>query len=292
MLLSVVIVSYNVKILLEQCIHTVQKALIPLGQPSEIIVVDNASKDNSVDLLKPVFPMIRFIQNKENLGFAKACNQGLEASSGKFILFLNPDTLVSEDSFQKAVSFFESHADAGGIGVRMINADGRYLKESKRGLPHPSASFYKLFGLASLFPRSKKFASYYQGHLDPNADQQVDVLSGAFMMIRRDVLDRIGGFDEKFFMYGEDIDLSKRIVDAGYRNYYLGSITIVHLKSKSTNKADPIHIKRFYDAMNVYVDKHHKGSTVKKGFLKMGIRTRRLIAKSVHLATNFFNTND
>lgn len=238
-----------------------------------------------MEFLKTKFPMVILIANKENLGFAKACNQGLKESSGKYILFLNPDTIVPENCFQKCISFFETHSDAGAVGVRMTDANGKFLKESKRGFPSPATSFYKLFGLAKIFPQSKMFAKYYLGHLDESSNHEVDILSGAFMMIPRDVMEQTGGFDESFFMYGEDIDLSYRIQQAGYKNYYLSETTITHLKGKSTAKKDSRYINEFYKAMNVFAKKHFAGkiNSVTYFLIKAGIWLRKMTALAVNL---------
>jgi len=245
----------------------------------EIIIIDNNSTDGSQDYLPPKFTEVKFTFNKENPGFAKACNQGLKISSGNYVLFLNPDTLVPEDCFQNCISFFETHPDAGAIGVRMVDKDGRFLKESKRGFPSPAASFYKLFGFASFFPRSKAFTKYYLGHLPEKENNPVNILSGAFMMIRRNVLQQTGGFDESFFMYGEDIDLSYRITKAGFKNYYLGKITITHFKGASTAHTSE-QIKTFYGAMNLFIKKHYEGkqSTLTVAILNTGIWVRKMIA--------------
>src|SRR5258705_5100866 len=213
MKLSVIIVNYNVKHFLELCLCSVQKAIA--GIPAEIIVVDNCSADNSIDYLQPKFPAVQFIANKENLGFAKGCNIGLRSAKGDLILFLNPDTFVPEDCFQKCISFLESHADAGALGIRMLDGRGKFLKESKRSFPSPMTSLYKLFGLSILFPRSKVFSKYHLGHLDENENHEVDVLAGAFMMVKKEVLEKVGSFDEIFFIYGEDVDLSYRIPKTG-----------------------------------------------------------------------------
>ena len=218
MQLSIIIVNYNVKHFLEQCLYSVQKAC--RGLKAEVIVVDNNSADNSIEFLSSGFPSVQFLINKENLGFARACNQGWQKAKGEYILFLNPDTIVPEDGFEKCLSFFQTHPDAGALGVKMLDGSGKFLKESKRSFPSPLTSLYKLFGLAKLFPRSRTFARYHLGHLDENKNNEVDVLAGAFMMIRREVLEKVGSFDETFFMYGEDIDLSYRIQQAGYKNYY------------------------------------------------------------------------
>ena len=276
--LSVIIVNYNVRHFLEQCLCSVQKAIRNIN--TEIIVVDNNSIDNSIGYLKSQFPGIRFLVNDTNLGFAKACNQGLQLSLGKYILFLNPDTIVPEKSLEDCISFFESHPDAGGVGVRMIDIQNKFLKESKRGLPTPAASFYKLFGLSAIFPKAKTFSKYYEGHLPENENNPVEVLSGACMMIRREVFEKINGFDERFFMYGEDIDLSIRIIQAGYKNYYLGTITVTHLKGGSTTYNFK-YVQDFYGAMNLFVKKHYSNRSILfRTILYSGISIRKIIAQA------------
>jgi GT2 family glycosyltransferase len=244
----------------------------------EIIVVDNNSSDGSKETLPPKFSDVKFILNSENLGFSKACNQGFKMSSGKYVLFLNPDTTLPENALLSCISFLEAHDEAGAVGVRMINGDGKFLKESKRGYPSPSASFYKLFGLAAIFPRSKTFAKYYEGHLPETGVSSVEVLSGAFMMIRAEALKKVNGFDEDFFMYGEDIDLSFRINKAGYKIYYLGDIAITHLKGGSTIY-NARYVQDFYGAMKLFVKKHYAGrSAFFRSFLNAGISLRKAIA--------------
>ncbi len=258
MLLSIIIVNYNVKHFLEQCLYSVQNAIASL--PAELIVVDNNSTDNSIDYLAPKFPSAHFVVNKENVGFAKACNQGLQLSKGKYILFLNPDTIVPEDCFQRCVSFFESHPDAGALGIRMLDGSGKFLKESKRAFPSPMTSLFKLFGLSKLFPHSKTFSRYHLGHLDEKDSNEVDVLAGAFMMVKKEALDKVGNFDETFFMYGEDVDLSYRIQKAGYKNYYFAGSSIIHFKGESTRKGSMNYVRMFYKAMSIFVGKHYGGS--------------------------------
>src|SRR6187401_1126122 len=255
MQLSLIIVSYNSMRVLEDCLFSIQKAMQIID--GEIIIVDNNSKDGIKEGLSSKFPGVKFIFNNENLGFAKACNQGSKISSGDHILFLNPDTGLSKTCFTNCIIFFKTHPDAGAVGVRMLDDKGKFLRESKRGLPSPSASFYKLFGLTAVFPGSETIAKYYQGHLPENENNPVEVLSGAFMMIKRTVFEKVKGFDETFFMYGEDIDLSLRISQLGYKNYYLGKISITHLKGGSTtyNKK---YVQEFYGAMNLFVKKHYK----------------------------------
>jgi GT2 family glycosyltransferase len=259
MQLSVVVVNYNVKHFLEQCLCSVQKCITTSKIQAEIIVIDNNSGDNSVAYLRPLFPCVRFISNDQNIGFAKACNQGCKISSGKFVLFLNPDTIVAEDCFSKCLSFFEAHSDAGAVGVKMLDGGGQLLKESKRAFPSPVTSLFKLFGFAKLFPRSKTFSRYHLGHLDENKNHEVDVLAGAYMMVRRDLLDQLGGFDEVFFMYGEDVDLSYRIQKIGFKNYYVAESSILHFKGESTRKASLNYVRMFYNAMSIFVRKHYRG---------------------------------
>ena len=284
--LSVIIVSYNVKNFLEQCLSSIQNAILFLNRETEIIVIDNHSADGSPEYLREKFTGIKLIANEENLGFAKACNQGMMQAKGKYILFINPDTVIPEDCLSKCISFLESHSDAGAAGVKMLDGKGHYLKESKRGYPSIKASFFKLFGLAGLFPRSKTFAAYYLGHLDENTDQEVDIVSGAFMMVPRSVLQKVGGFDEIFFMYGEDIDLSYRIQQAGYKNYYLAGTAITHFKGKSSPRKSLDQTKTFYKAMEVFVKKHYSGrkNIFPLFVIRAGIRLRMLMA----FAGNFF----
>lgn len=256
--LSVIIVNYNVKHFLEQCLYSVKKAIT--GLAAEVIVIDNNSSDGSVAYLQPAFPFVQFILNTENTGFGRACNQGLALASGEKILFLNPDTIVPEDCFTSCIVFFESHPGAGAIGIRMLDGSGKFLKESKRSFPEPMTSLYKLAGLARLFPKSRVFSNYHLGYLDENQSHEVDVLAGAFMMIRKEVLDKTGGFDEIFFMYGEDVDLSYRIQKAGYKNYYFAGSSIIHFKGESTAKGSLNYVRMFYNAMSTFVRKHYGGS--------------------------------
>jgi O-antigen biosynthesis protein len=227
---------------------------------AEIYVVDNNSGDGSIAYLEPKFPGIHFIANTDNRGFARANNQALALTKGKYILFLNPDTLVPEDCLEKCIRFMETHPDAGALGVRMVDGTGKFLKESKRAFPSPLTSLYKLFGLARLFPRSKIFARYNLGHLSEHENHEVDVLAGAFMMIRQEIKEKAGGFDETFFMYGEDVDLSYRIQEAGYKNYYFAESTIIHFKGESTRKGSLNYVRMFYHAMSIFVRKHYGGS--------------------------------
>ncbi len=258
MKLSVIIVSYKVPYFLEQCLLSVQKAAQEVE--TEIIVIDNKSEDGTVALIQEKFPRVRLIANTQNTGFATANNQGIAIAEGEYILFLNPDTIVREDTFVKIITFMESTPNAGGLGVKMIDGTGVFLPESKRGFPSPTVAFYKTFGLSSIFPKSKRFNQYHLGYLDPNQNHKVDVLSGAFMLMPRQVLEKIGYWDEAFFMYGEDIDLSYRIIKAGYQNYYYADTTIIHYKGESTKKGSLNYVKTFYEAMIIFAKKHFQGS--------------------------------
>ena len=253
--LSVIIVNFNVKYFLEQCLLSVRKSAAHLNL--EIIVVDNHSKDGSLNYLQPKFPGVKFIASETNIGFAKACNRGLKCSDGELVLFLNPDTILPEDCFSKCIDFFENHSDCGALGVKMVDGSGNFLKESKRSFPSPLTSLFKLFGLSALFPKSKIFGRYHLGHLGKDTNHEVDVLAGAFMMVRKKVLDEVGAFDETFFMYGEDVDLSYRIQKAGYKNYYFAGTTIIHFKGESTRRGSLNYVKLFYNAMSIFVHKHY-----------------------------------
>ncbi|MFZ1785194.1 MAG: glycosyltransferase [Ferruginibacter sp.] len=265
MQLSVIIVNYNVKHFLEQCLYSVQKACA--GIEAEIIVTDNHSTDGSKAFLEPAFPTVNFIWNPNNAGFAKANNQALAMAKGRYILFLNPDTILPEDCITKCLQFFEANQNAGAVGIRMVDGSGKFLKESKRAFPSPLTSLYKLTGLARLFPGSGVFAKYHLGHLPEKENHEVDVLAGAFMMVPKVLLDEVGNFDERFFMYGEDVDLSFRIQKAActapgghYKNYYFSESTIIHFKGESTKKGSLNYVRLFYKAMNLFVKKHYSGS--------------------------------
>lgn len=254
MKLSVIIVNYNVKYFLEQCLHAALKAA--RGLSSEIFVIDNDSVDGSCQMVSEKFPEVKLISNTENLGFAKANNQAIRTAKGEYILLLNPDTVVEEDSFQKIVDFMDQHPEAGGLGVKMIDGKGRFLPESKRGLPTPAVAFWKIFGVSKLFPHSKRFGRYHLGFLDRDQIHEVEVLAGAFMLLRHEALDKIGLLDEDYFMYGEDIDLSYRITQGGYKNYYFPETTIIHYKGESTKKGSINYVRVFYNAMIIFAKKH------------------------------------
>ncbi len=252
--ISVIIVNYNVQALLEQTVLSVYKAASNLN--IEIIVVDNHSADESCNMIRRRFKDVILIDNQENVGFSRANNQGIEIAKGQHVLILNPDTVLSEDSLSKTHQYLLTHIDVGALGVRMIDGRGTFLPESKRGLPTPMVAFYKMSGLAKLFPNSKRFGAYHLSYLNEFENHEVDVLSGAFMMIKKKVLDEVGYFDESFFMYGEDIDLSYRIQKAGYKNAYFSETTIIHYKGESTKKHSVNYVKIFYQAMAKFAKKH------------------------------------
>ncbi|MDF1574692.1 MAG: glycosyltransferase [Bacteroidales bacterium] len=264
--LSVIIVNYNVKHFLEQCLHSVHQAVKRLEKGearAEVFVVDNNSVDGSAGEVRQKFPWVHLIENRENAGFSKANNQAISLSSGRYILLLNPDTVVEEDTFTKCIGFMDSHPGAGALGVKMIDGKGAFLPESKRALPTPRVSFYKMSGLARLFPRSRRFGLYHLGHLDKDRTHVVDVLAGAFMFLRKETLEKTGTLDESFFMYGEDIDLSYRITKAGYKNYYFPETTIIHYKGESTKKGSLNYVLMFYQAMIIFAGKHFSSKRAK-----------------------------
>jgi GT2 family glycosyltransferase len=264
--LTVIIVNFNVKYFLEQSLHAVFNALRSIE--GEVIVVDNHSADGSAQMIPPRFPQVKFIANNANVGFARANNQAIKMAKGDYILLLNPDTLVQEDTFTKCLAYMKQHEEAGCMGVKMIDGTGRFLRESKRALPTPWVAFYKIFGFSWLFPRSRKFGRYHLGFLHENEIHEVDVLSGAFMLIRKTALEKAGMLDEDFFMYGEDIDLSYRIQKAGYKNIYFPQTTIIHFKGESTRKGTINYVLLFYKAMIIFARKHFAGKSV-RNFIMM-----------------------
>lgn len=261
MKLSVIIVNYNVQHFLEQCLYAVRKA--SQGLAVEVFVVDNNSVDGSVAMVQQKFTEVQCIANKSNTGFSYANNQAIRLAKGEYVLLLNPDTVVEEDTFKKVIAFMDAHPDAGGLGVKMLDGKGKFLPESKRGLPTPSVAFYKIVGLSALFPKSKLFGNYHLGYLNKDQTHQVDILSGAFMLLRKEVLDKIGLLDETFFMYGEDIDLSYRILLAGYKNYYYPDTRIIHYKGESTKKSSINYVFVFYKAMVIFAEKHFSQNNAK-----------------------------
>lgn len=263
--LSVIIVNYNVKYYLDQCIRSVLRAFEEMNTLAEIIVVDNHSVDGSVDYLEQrypqkLFPMVRFVRSAHNLGFARANNIAIRQSRGEYVLLLNPDTIVGEDALKASVDFMDAHEDAGAVGVRMLGAQGRRAMESRRGLPTPMVSFFKMLGFCNRWPHHRLFGKYYMGYLPWDEPSQIEVVSGAYCMLRRKALDEVGLLDEDFFMYGEDIDLSYRVLKGGYHNYYL-PVDILHYKGESTQKSSFRYVHVFYEAMLIFFRKHYSGMT-------------------------------
>lgn len=256
-----IIVNYNVEYFLEQCLNSTFKALEKVS--GEVFVVDNNSIDGSVEMVREKFPQATLIANKENTGFSKANNQAMRIARGEYVLLLNPDTVVEEDTFIKCIEFMDKHPEAGGLGVRMVDGKGIFLPESKRGLPTPAAAFYKIFGISRLFPKSKRFSKYHLGYLNEFDTNEVDVLSGAYMLMRKETLDKVGLLDEAFFMYGEDIDLSYRILLGGYKNYYFPETKIIHYKGESTKKSSVNYVFVFYNAMVIFAKKHFSQKNAK-----------------------------
>lgn len=252
--ISIVIVNYNVKYFLEQCLHSVRKASQNIS--CEIFVVDNNSVDGSCSMIREKFSEVRLIENDENLGFSKANNQAIRMSTGYYILLLNPDTVIEEHTITRCLDHMEKNPDAGALGVRMIDGKGNFLPESKRSFPTPRIAFYKVFGFSRLFPKSRVFSKYHLGYLAENAMNDVEVLPGAFMILRKTALDKVGLLDENFFMYGEDIDISYRLIKAGYRNIYFPETTIIHYKGESTRKGSMNYVITFYRAMIIFARKH------------------------------------
>jgi len=288
--LSVIIVNYNVKYFLEQALLSVQKAAAQVQGEVEVFVVDNNSKDASVEMVQEKFDWVKLIANKTNTGFATANNQAIKQSIGEYLLLLNPDTVIEEDTFSKIIQFMDANAQAGALGVKMIDGAGNFLPESKRGLPTPMVAFYKVFGLSSLFPKSKRFNKYHLGYLSPEETNEVEVLSGAFMLLRKSVIDEIGGLDETFFMYGEDIDLSYRVLQAGYKNYYFPETTIIHYKGESTKKGSLNYVKMFYNAMSIFAKKHYSGgsASIFNFFIQIAIIIRGIMTVFGNLARSLW----
>lgn len=266
MQLSVIILNYNVRYFLELCLKSVVAAT--KGIDSEIIVIDNNSPDDSCLMVKQLFPQVILIENKANVGFSKANNQAVRVAKGEFICILNPDTVVAEDTFIKLLAFSENKKNLGAIGCRLIDGSGKFLPESKRNIPTPKVSLYKILGLSK---------SYYS-NLDEFQTGKVAVLVGAFMFMKLQVYQEVNGFDEDYFMYGEDIDLSYKITQAGYENYYYPETTVIHFKGESTLK-DATYAKRFYGAMNIFYQKHFKSNIILNSIIKIGIKLLPLVSK-------------
>jgi len=274
--ISIIIVNYNVKDFLLQCLRSIESAQNHLN--IEIIVIDNNSKDGSVPFLRPIFPEVNFIELSENLGFAIANNIGVEKSSGKYILILNPDTIIEENTLQVMYDYMEKHTEVGASGCKVLNPDGSFQLACRRGFPTPWVSFTKLFGLQKLFPQSKLFARYNQTFKSEDETYYIDAIIGAFMFFRREAFIEAGGFDTDFFMYGEDLDLCYRLYQNGWKIAYVHSTSIIHYKGESTKRSSINEIKHFYEAMTIFSKKHYSGSFILMFFIKLGILLRSFIA--------------
>jgi GT2 family glycosyltransferase len=274
--LSVVILNYNVRFFLEQCIRSVQSAITTID--AEIIVIDNDSSDDSCLMVKTIFPEILLIENKENVGFSKANNQAVKVANGEYVCILNPDTAVSEHTFISSLKYAETINNLGALGVCLMDGTGAFLPESKRNLPTPKASLLKLLGVGK---------NYYANHIDKNKRGEVDILVGAFMLLKRTVYNEVNGFDEDYFMYGEDIDFSYKLKKAGYRNHYMGDVTVLHYKGESTQK-DKAYFDRFYGAMKIFYSKHFHTNIFFNGFVNIGVS----IAKATNRASSSKNNSE
>lgn len=268
MQLSVIILNYNVRYFLELCVLSVQSALTNID--SEIIVVDNNSADDSCEMIKSRFPNIKLIQNDQNVGFPKGNNIGVDIAKGEYVCILNPDTVVAEDTFVKVLAFAQKQKDLGIVGVKLIDGTGKFLPESKRGVPKPWVAFTKITGLYKFFPKYSFFNKYYAQHLSENETSEVEILVGAFMILKRELYLEVGGFDEDCFMYSDDIDLSYMVLQKGKKNYYFHETTVIHYKGESTIK-DGTYMRRFQEAMEFFYKKHFQVSVFFSVFMKMGI---------------------
>ncbi|HSD08409.1 glycosyltransferase family 2 protein [Flavobacterium sp.] len=268
MQLSVIILNYNVRYFLELCVLSVDSALKNID--SEIIVVDNNSSDDSCEMIKRRFPNVRLIQNDHNLGFPKGNNIGVAHANGDYICILNPDTVVAEDTFEKVLAFAKNTQNLGIIGVKLIDGAGNFLPESKRGIPTPWVAFTKVTSLYKLFPKSKLFNQYYAQHVSKDQTAEVEILVGAFMFMKKEVYNEVGGFDEDCFMYSDDIDLSYMVLQKGKKNYYFHETSVIHYKGESTSK-NAVYMKRFQEAMEFFYKKHFKVSFLFSAFMKIGI---------------------
>lgn len=285
--ISIIIVNYNVRHFIKRTIESILASKTE-GISYEIFVIDNASIDGSVEMIARDFPQVNLIANKENVGFSTANNQAIRQAKGSYVLILNPDTIIEEQTLHKVYRYMEENAQVGALGVKMIDGSGKFLPESKRALPTLWNSFTKLSGLSSFFSKSKLFNNYSLGHLDENKRHEIDVLCGAFMFVRSESIDKVGMFDERFFMYGEDIDWSKRIKEGGYEIHYIPDTTIIHYKGESTKKASLNYVKTFYGAMSLYVEKHYQGSAGKSfaKILKLAISVRAFISGIKRVVSN------
>ncbi len=283
--LSVVIVSYNVRYYLEQCLRSLFRSSID-GE-MEVFVVDNASQDDSLAYLRPRFPQVTYIQNAENVGFSRANNQAIRQARGEYVLLLNPDTILCEETLSTCLSFMDSHPEAGATGVAMYSHNGRFAWESRRGLPTPWTAFCRMSGLGTLFPHSHMFGRYYMRYISRLEVGEIEVVSGAFFLVRHEALRQVGLLDEDFFMYGEDIDLSFRLLKAGWKNYYLPT-PILHYKGESTQKSSYRYVHNFYEAMLIFFDKHFRQRyRLFASLIPLAVRSRAcidMVLRSMHSA--------
>ncbi|MFP4368748.1 MAG: glycosyltransferase [Candidatus Kapaibacterium sp.] len=282
--ISIIIVNYNVKDFLLQCLRSIQTAQKALNV--EVIIVDNNSTDGSVEFLKPMFPEYEFIDLEANIGFGKANNLAFEKARGRYILILNPDTILAEDTLEVMLKYMDNDPKAGIAGCKVLNDDGTFQLACRRGFPTPWASFCKLFGLQKLFPDSELFARYNQTFKSINETYYIDAVIGAFMFCRKEVIDATGGFDEDFFMYGEDLDLCYRAKQLGWEVAYVHSTSIIHFKGESTKRSTINEVKHFYSAMEIFARKHFGKSTLFLFFLKMGIYLRQAVAYASRYRTD------
>jgi Predicted glycosyltransferases len=282
---SIVIVNYNVRDFLNNALVSVFKALE--GLKGEVFVVDNASDDGSCDLVRQSFPQVRLITNDVNVGFAKANNQALALSTGKYLMLLNPDTIVQEDTFRVLINFFEANGDVGMAGCKILNPDGTFQLPCRRSFPTPWVAFTKVSGLSTLFGSTKLFGRYNLTYLNPDESYEVDAISGSCMMIRRKVFETVGGLDESFFMYGEDLDWCYRVQRGGWKVFYVADTKIIHYKGESTRRSDIDELKIFYKAMRLFVRKHHQGSLLFESFIELAIDVRRIIAAMMRYGKPF-----
>ncbi len=274
--LSIIIVNYNVKEFLLNLLQSIENA--KNNYALEIIVVDNASDDGSVELIKEKYPDIKLIVNNTNVGFGSANNKALQIATGKYFLLINPDTIIKENTLKEMIDFFDRTPSAGIAGCKVLNPDATLQLACRRGFPGPWTSFTKVMGLSRLFPKSKLFARYNLTYLDENQTYEVDAVSGAFMMMRGELYHKIGGFDQQFFMYGEDLDLCYRAQKSGYKVYYVHTTEIIHFKGESTKRSSIDETKIFYDAMHLFVRKHFSTSFFIESILQVAIIFRKLIA--------------
>ncbi|RZJ36193.1 MAG: glycosyltransferase family 2 protein [Flavobacterium sp.] len=277
MKLSVVILNYNVRYFLQQCLLSVKAATANID--SEIIVVDNNSEDDSITMVRAIFPEVILIANTENCGFPKGNNIGVAAAKGEYVCILNPDTVVAEDTFKKAIDFADTATDFGIMGVRLIDGAGNFLPESKRGIPTPRVALAKILNLHRIFPQIAVFNKYYGGHLNEFQSGKVEILVGAFMLMKRETYLSVGGFDENCFMYSDDIDLSYMVMKSGKSNYYFGGTSVIHYKGESTVR-DAAYMQRFREAMDFFYKKHFRTSVFFDAFMKAGAHIFALIKKN------------